>query len=179
LYGSASPWANRRRASRGRVVIHPILACQPPRLPSMPAGLGRRNDHQIRSYPCALPDSFRSVRDLGFVAARRSSVRRTGRSFVCVAPSMAPGCTSSPASSPWCSSSPAGRLRCGLALSCSGPSPVPDCSRTARQTGSVQGRRCRSRSDARGALDRFWLTRKPLRGVRGGQRLFHRHNDYR
>jgi hypothetical protein len=35
------------------------------------------------------------------------------------------------------------------------PSPEPDCCRTLRQTGSVQGRRNRSRSDAAGALDRF------------------------
>ena len=39
-----------------------------------------------------------------------------------------------------------------------GPSPEPDSCRTVRQTGSViKGRRSRSRSDAKGALDRFRL----------------------
>jgi len=40
---------------------------------------------------------------------------------------------------------------------CPDTSPEPDCCRTWRQTGSVQGRRSRSRSDAEGALDRFRL----------------------
>lgn len=37
------------------------------------------------------------------------------------------------------------------------PSPEPDCCWTLRQTGFVQGRRSRSRSDVAGALDRFRL----------------------
>ena len=40
-------------------------------------------------------------------------------------------------------------------LACPAPSPEPDCCRTVRQAGSVQGRRSRSRSDAGGALDGF------------------------
>ena len=113
-----------------------------------------------RRYPCALPDSFSSVRDLGFVPARRScrSGEPDGRSSAWL-PAWLPAVHQVRHHRPGARHRQrAISLRCGHALSCSDPSPEPDCCRTTRQTGSVQGRRSRSRSDARGALDRFWLT---------------------
>ncbi len=56
------------------------------------------------------------------------------------------------------SPSPGSPRRCDSTLFCPDPSPEPDSCRTIRQPGSVKGRRSRSRSDAKGALDRFRLS---------------------
>ena len=84
-------------------------------------------------------------------------VRRIGKSFVRVAPSVAPDRARRFDALLLVTTSGLHRYA-ARTTACPDPSSEPDCCRISRQTGSVQGRRSRSRSDAERALDRFRLT---------------------
>ncbi len=104
-----------------------------------------------------------------------TSVRRTTRSFIRVAPSVAPIGRSPSRPGPGHHHRAFARRR-DSALSCPGPSPEPDSCRTIRQTGSVKGRRSRSRVTPQAPLTGSGCREHSYGGFGGGHPHFHLHN---